>query len=128
MLRRLPFLLVALSLSAHAGTWRYSLKPGTVSKFHYRGVDDVAVSMPMMPAVSQHLVVETDYAVKVLKALPDGRADVEVKLEKVVLTDGAGTDIQMHEIQAAAVLSHGLIARATMSRGANSSRFIKMRQ
>lgn len=92
MLRRalVVLCLTAVPLTASAGTWRYSLKPGTTAKFHYSGTDDVSMQLPMMGPVTQHLVVDTDYTLKVVKALPDGRADVELTLEKVSLTDGAG--------------------------------------
>ncbi len=90
MLRRALVLFALLPAAAFAGTWRYALTPGSVSKFHYSGTDDVTVQMPMMGPMTQHLVVDTDYSVKVVKALPDGRADVELTLEKVVLKDSTG--------------------------------------
>jgi hypothetical protein len=80
--------------TAHAGPWRYAFKPGSTQSFHYSGTDDVNVQLPMVGGINQHLVVDTDFTMKVLKRLPDGRADVEVRLDKVVITgDGAPTTL-----------------------------------
>jgi hypothetical protein len=89
-MHRLPTLALLCAVSAHAAPWRYSLTPGQTRPFHYHGVDDVSAQLPMVGAVTQHLVVDTDFTLKVLSRLPDGRADVEVRLGKVTLTGAGG--------------------------------------
>lgn len=100
----LLMLLAAMSPTALAGgparDWRWSLEPGAAHAYTYRGTTDVTVKAPMGIGgdVSDTIIVETDFSLRPVRKLTDGRVEVEIPITRLAVANGPGAAVKQVDL------------------------------
>lgn len=93
--------LFAFPQLAQAGTWRYRFEPGKQYRYRATSTSKMSVQVPMMGAIEDRIDLDTTYRLTVDRRLPDGRYDLRIDVERLVLSPASGQPITLADIPAA---------------------------